>query len=369
MHGRVWLLCAVTLMALGPGVGCSSDRGSGDDGSSLPAGVTLTPWREVVPGVRLRRGHATDAFGLPGVGRPQDLTVVDVDLTTPGLRFVTNPAGGPEDPPRPGHQVHTAGGALTDLLAARPDVLVAVNANFFWPCCAARGSAPVGMTLFGLAVDGATVVADPAAPQGAGGCGPVAAVPDGGSVGAPALVIDRSGRASFEMVSAGDPGPPDIEAAVAGGPQPDGRTPPPCGAYDGYPPERPVPGPAFLRRGGHSDAVPRPDPPEIVAGRTFVGLSADRHRLLLATVDGSDTAGAAFADEAAWLALLGATDGLNLDGGGSTAMALDTTGLASPPDSPCPHDGPVVLLDVPGNAGPCRERLIGTYLGVVAPRA
>jgi hypothetical protein len=360
--------------------------------------------------VRLRRGHAEAAFGLDGVARPQDLTAVEVDLATPGLRFVTNPpsSGPAPGPARPGHQVHTRGGALTDLVAARPEVLVAVNANFFWPCCARRGSdpAPVGMTVFGLAVDGGTVVSGPAAPQGAGACAPVPAVPDPGAVGAPALLIDRANRVSLATVTAADPVPADIQAAVAGGPQPDGRTPPPCGEHDGYPPGRPVPGPAFLLRDGRTTATPAAAPPELVAGRTFVGLTGARaagsgpadaraagsgpdaraagsgpdaraagsgdgsgRRLVLATIDGSDTGGAAFFDEASWLLLLGATEGLNLDGGGSSAMVLNAAGLARVPVAPCPADGPVRLLDVPDNGGRCRERLVGTYLGVVAPRA
>jgi hypothetical protein len=378
-----WLSClAVAAVAAVASGACGSDRSLGDgpgtpaaeralttadDGSALPSGVTLTPWHEVVPGIRLRRGHAMTAFGADTVARPQDLTVLDVDLATPGLRFVTNPAGGPGAPPRPGHRVHTTGGALTDLAAARPEVRFAVNANFFWPCCSPRGSAPVGMTLFGLAVEGGAVVADPSEPQRPGGCPPAPAVPDGRSVGAPALLIDRANRASFRLVSAADPVPPDTQVAVAGGPQPDGRTPPACGAYDGYPPERPVPGPPFLLRGGQTDTVALADPPESVAGRTFVGSSAGGRRLLVATIDGSDTGGAAFHDEAAWLGLLGAGDGLNLDGGGSSSLALNTAGLAPPPAVPCPQDGPVVLLDVPDNGGRCRERLIGTYLGVVAP--
>ncbi len=386
-------------------LGCTptADQGHGSDvtvtdaGAALPAGVTLTTWRPLAPGVRLRRGHATSAFEVPDTERAQDLTVVDIDLATPGLHFVTNPAGGRDDPARPGHQVNATGGSLTQLIAARPEVLVAVNANFFWPCCArpdpTAGSAEgavageptaadptsahpltpppsaIGMTLFGLAVDDGRIVSDPARTQLVAGCPPVPAVPDHGSVGAPALLIDRANHVSFAVMAATDPIPADLAAAVAGGPQPDGTTPPPCGPYDGYPPGRPVPGPAFLLRDGQTETVARARPPEIVAGRTFVGTTADHH-LLLATVDGSETGGAAFADEAAWLQLLGAREGLNLDGGGSTSMAIDTAGVADPPPGACPQQGGTVeLLDVPDNGGRCHERLIGTYLGVIAPRS
>jgi hypothetical protein len=363
-----------------------------DAGHPLPPGVTLTAWQPLFTGIRLRRGHATDAFGLPGTTRPQDLTVLDIDLATPGLRFETNPAGGVDQPPRPGHQVHTAGGTLHDLVAAHSEIKVAINANFFWPCCypggadaTANGGAggPVGMTLLGLAVDDGHVVSDPSQsqqPAGAG-CAESPAVPRG-AVGATALEIDRSNRASITDAAAGDPIPQDLQVAVAGGPQPDPPDPGSCQADD-YPPQRPIAGPARLLQDGRTETTPSAEPPEIVAGRTFVGLAEHGTHLLLATVDGSDLEGAAFADEAAWLQLLGATDGLNLDGGGSTTMVADVAGLTAPPPTPCPaghpadapgHDAVVELnvpagYQLPGERGVplCRERLIGTYLGVVVP--
>lgn len=59
--------------------------------------------------------------------------------------------------------------------------------------------------------------------------------------------------------------------------------------------------------------------------RTAVGLSADRRSLFLLTIDGRQPGwsdGANFHDTAEWLRRFGASDGLNLDGGGSTTMSM-----------------------------------------------
>jgi exopolysaccharide biosynthesis protein len=58
--------------------------------------------------------------------------------------------------------------------------------------------------------------------------------------------------------------------------------------------------------------------------RTLAGVTADG-RLLLVTVDGRDPArsvGVSFPEAAALLRWLGATQGLSLDGGGSSAMVV-----------------------------------------------
>lgn len=66
--------------------------------------------------------------------------------------------------------------------------------------------------------------------------------------------------------------------------------------------------------------------------RTALGLSADRRYLLLLTIDGRQPGwsdGADFHDTGEWLKRFGASDGINVDGGGSTTMARsDCTGRA-----------------------------------------
>jgi hypothetical protein len=352
--------------------GCSSAGGPSGDA------VRLSAFVPIARGVELARGHTDVAFDLPNVRRPQDLTAIRVDLSVAGPDLATAATGGPDDPARPGHQVATAGTTVTQALRDHPQVAVAINANFFWPCCDPAGAGPVGMTLFGLAVDHGTVVSDPRAPQQKldERCNPVdtPAVPDRESTGSTALVVAFGRAPYFAPASAADPpiDPSPVMVAVAGGPQPLVAPVTACGPGDQYPPLGHVPGPPMLITDGRVTATPSADPPEAVAGRTFVGLSADRRYLFLATVDGSESSGAAFADEGSWLQRLGAADGLNLDGGGSSTMAVDEADLSPGADlqsPPCPGSGVRLLNDphgvvVDGAVPGCTERLVGNWLGV-----
>ena len=59
--------------------------------------------------------------------------------------------------------------------------------------------------------------------------------------------------------------------------------------------------------------------------RTAIGLSQDRRYLFLMTIDGRQTGwsdGADFHDTGEWLKRFGASDGINMDGGGSTTMSI-----------------------------------------------
>lgn len=68
--------------------------------------------------------------------------------------------------------------------------------------------------------------------------------------------------------------------------------------------------------------------------RTLVATNADRSLVWLVTVDGRQEAsvGMSFAEMADFLLTLGATDALNLDGGGSTAMVIDGEVVNRPSD-------------------------------------
>jgi len=69
--------------------------------------------------------------------------------------------------------------------------------------------------------------------------------------------------------------------------------------------------------------------------RTLAGVRSDG-RLLLVTVDGrapGHSVGASFAESAAVLRALGARSGVNLDGGGSTAMTVGSALLTWPSDA------------------------------------
>ena len=76
---------------------------------------------------------------------------------------------------------------------------------------------------------------------------------------------------------------------------------------------------ALLLRGTNLNAATPAD----LDPRTGIGLSQDRRYLLLMTIDGRQTGwsdGADFHDTGEWLKRFGATDGINVDGGGSTTM-------------------------------------------------
>ncbi len=92
--------------------------------------------------------------------------------------------------------------------------------------------------------------------------------------------------------------------------------------------------------------------------RTVLGLSADRKYLFLVAIDGRQPGysdGTYDGESAAWLLLLGASDGINMDGGGSTTMVIeDTTG------------NPLRLNRSSAVADSGKERTVGCHLGVYA---
>jgi hypothetical protein len=115
-------------------------------------------------------------------------------------------------------------------------------------------------------------------------------------------------------------------------------------------------------------AVPSPQvdaPHPIVAARTAVGVSYDPDYLYLMTVDGLETNdfsapyyGASYFDVAMLLMLAGATEAVNLDGGGSTTMGrFDSRGF--------------VAMNVPygDDTNPNVERAVGNCFAVIARAA
>ena len=90
--------------------------------------------------------------------------------------------------------------------------------------------------------------------------------------------------------------------------------------------------------------------------RSAVGVSADGRTLYLLVIDGRQlgSVGATESEIGMILARLGASDGLNFDGGGSTALALRYP------------DGKVRTVNTPIHKGiPKRERGVATCLGIV----
>jgi hypothetical protein len=90
--------------------------------------------------------------------------------------------------------------------------------------------------------------------------------------------------------------------------------------------------------------------------RSAIGLSRDGRYLILMTIDGRQTGyseGATTAETGEWLRRLGAHNGLNLDGGGSTTLVIEG-----------PEGNPLLLNSPSGKY----ERWVANHLGVFARR-
>ncbi|PYL01686.1 MAG: hypothetical protein DME19_00780, partial [Verrucomicrobia bacterium] len=94
--------------------------------------------------------------------------------------------------------------------------------------------------------------------------------------------------------------------------------------------------------------------------RTAFGLSQDRRYLYLLTIDGRQSGysdGAWDWETGAWLLLVGASDGVNMDGGGSTTLVMqDSTGR------PLELNKSSAVANDPRG----RERTVGSHFGVFA---
>ncbi|MFQ3594338.1 MAG: phosphodiester glycosidase family protein [Gemmataceae bacterium] len=92
--------------------------------------------------------------------------------------------------------------------------------------------------------------------------------------------------------------------------------------------------------------------------RTAAGVSQDGKTLFLLVIDGRQpkySLGATTAEVGAWLAALGAYEGINLDGGGTTTLVIE-------------QPSGFKILNRPIHAGkPGTERVSASHLGVYAP--
>ena len=341
-------------------------------------GPTLTPpppWNPLYDGVAFRREEKTKAWDATDA-RVQRVSALRIDLTR-DVAFVTPEAG--DLPPGPGQEhVSTTGRTLTDYLNVYPKVSVAINGSFFWPCCSYAGDPPVATSLFGLNVSDGVEVSTYSLAETLQGGTETTNVPASPWVGATSLVITRDKRA--RIVEATTARPLDIPlvevaAAVSGGTPPGEGRCPSSGECDlNWPPQLPTQTPsggdypALLVQNGTTHYAQD----DAIAGRTAAGVSQDGRFLYLLTVDGGaegaiPPVGASLYDMARWMQHFDAHNALNLDGGGSTTMAMGTDG-AVPEDVPCPGTGRALPLNVPwgDRATRCRERIVGSFLGVVA---
>lgn len=96
--------------------------------------------------------------------------------------------------------------------------------------------------------------------------------------------------------------------------------------------------------------------------RTAAGISRDGKTLFLLVIDGRQpkySLGATTTEVGQWLAALGAWDGINLDGGGTTTLVIEATS----------EPGGFQVINRPIHGGkPGTERVAASHLGVFAPR-
>jgi phosphodiester glycosidase len=230
------------------------------------AAIAVQPWRSLYQGVDLTVGTAEASDG-----RPQLVTAIRIDLTTPGIGFTSTPSNG-------GDPLDTTSQTTSQFLADS-NTQVAINTSFYTPCCT---SSPQNKNIIGLAItDG--VLVSPAQPEARA-----------------ALLIDSLNGAAFVNTVDDVFSLTGIDTALAGS--------------------------NFLLGVGR-DLPTSTD--TIHPSRTLIGLGdrdtqGDNKLLYLVTIDvglPGVSDGATRRESAEWLMRLGAHTGVNLDGGGSTLMA------------------------------------------------
>ncbi|MGC2786604.1 MAG: phosphodiester glycosidase family protein [Roseiarcus sp.] len=227
-----------------------------------------------------------------------------IDLTAPGIGFTTTPPSGP---------LETTSQSTSQFLQST-GAEVAINANFFSDVAAT----PSPEDLLGLAVSNGTVVA----PQSFGS-----------DDAAASLLITKTNTAAISPAGSTAIDLSNVFNAVSGN--------------------------QIVTNGVDTSAITPTGAPHDPFGldpRTGIGLSQNGRFLYLIAIDGRQpgySVGTTTSDEAALMIDLGVYDGLNLDGGGSTALVQASAG------------GPV-LIDSPSGSFGVVERLDGNNLGVFA---
>lgn len=279
-------------------------------------------------GVNVIRRTATEP-------RPLNLYVVKIDLTTPGLRFKLTPRA-------PAGKRETVRQTTLDFLKAEHAQL-AVNAHFFVP----YPSDEPDSDLVGLAAAEGDVYSAFEAPAQDYALAPFA----------PAINIDRENRARVvhhDAAGAGNKGvqePVALWNAVSGSAQvvTSGAVTVP-GYRDA---ERPL---ELLNPGGPGSYGNAKSWYEVPNARTLIGIDKDGKTLYVLVVDRSAASGGMKVGEAAELLVrdYAVHDALNLDGGGSTTLAME---------DPATHEA--TILNKP-SMGP---RAVASSLAIFAPPA
>jgi exopolysaccharide biosynthesis protein len=285
-----------------------------------------------------RPGVTTPWLGVTYIDRTESspraihLHVAQIDLGAPGIRFKLSPHAGPLEVVR----------QTTLEFLKEEHAQVAVNAHFFWPWPSAEPNSQV----LGIAASDGTIYSAFESPEQS-----FALLPD-----APGLNIDRTNHAAIvhDDRSQSD-GRHTIERAllwttVAGSAQivTNGVTTIPRYKDAAHPD-------AALTPGGPSNFSNAHSWYDAVTARTAIGLSKDARTVTLFTVDvRGGSLGMSVGEVAAVLIReFDAWNALNLDGGGSTSMALE---------DPVSHEARLVNASSDNPAG----RSVGSSLAVFA---
>ena len=272
-------------------------------GARLEAALTIGPWVPKFKGIDLSISTNIPPSG-GDLARLQVVSALRVDLSDPDIRFLTTPriSGYQEG------QREIAAYTVSDFL--RNNALQAViNANFF---SEGQYYLPAGtpMDVFGLQISQGVVVS-----------------PQENTAQKAALMFDSNNVPTVVHTNWPARSTEGVYTAVGGN----------------YP---------LLVAGRNVGRKLDVDP------RTVAGISEDRRYLYLVAIDGRQPGysnGANDYESAHWLQLLGAYDGINLDGGGSTTLVLeDSTGA------------PQRINKSSAVADSGRERTVGSHFGIFA---
>ena len=247
-----------------------------------------------------------DLTSIVGQEPPMHVVVARVDLTEPGVAIRTtepNPDFAPDER-------ETVRETTTTFLK-RNELALAVNGSFYTPFGARTITKPGDANLRGLAVCDGFVESKP-------------------EPNFPSFVVKKDGKLEIRQYSE-DEDLSDVALALSG--------------------------PAIVLKDGK--VLEQKD--KKIHPRTAIGYSQDQKYLYLMTIDGRRpeySVGATLEEVGEYLLSVGAYDGLNLDGGGSTTMAARKA------------DGAPAILNWPVNAiSPDGLRFNGNAIGVTAEGA
>ena len=228
-------------------------------------GLIIGPWAAIFQGVE----HATGLTAIANSPR-QVVNVLRIDLQAPGVGLFSTPRSANYQP-----DMEETTGLTTSHWLLRHGLQAAINGNWFTPCCTAIDGAPE--ELLGLAISDLVVVSEQES-----------------ELFSTAMLITSDNKPTMIGTNWPPTNTAGIRTAVAG--------------------KNPV-----LHEGAYVGTN------TTVAPRTALGVTENLRYLLLMTIDGRQTGysdGASDADTAAWMLRFGAHNAFNLDGGGSTTMAI-----------------------------------------------